>query len=108
MILQVGNGVGPFVEKQIQDGQVGDEAETIAEDLRVGGLQSERIIGLHLSFGVDEQTKVGICLPGVVGGRLPVAVQGEEMAYGAQESFVECCQVGVFLFVEGLQRILII
>ena len=60
MVFQVRNGIGSFVEQQVQNGQIRGEPVAVAKDLRVGGPQSERVVGLRLPFGVNELAQVRV------------------------------------------------
>ena len=54
MTFQPEDGVGAFVEEEVQGGEVGGEAEAVGKDLIIRPIQSE--FGKHgvRPFGVDD------------------------------------------------------
>ncbi len=108
MMFEIGESVGPFIEKEVQDGKVGRESEAVAEDLRIGVFQTKRIVGLLLPLRVDEGAQVRFQFPNVCGGLGPLAGDLHQPAEGLEKLLVECCQQGEGLLVKWSERILII
>ena len=105
---KVGHGLRPFVEQQVDDGQVGHEPEFVFKNLVVRGLQPERVVVLLGVLGMNQQPRVVLGVGLEIRGDSHFPVDAQQLQQGLCELEVEVENPFVFLLVERLEGVLVV